>query len=98
MTLNKSGAGEFKGLTASMKRDILYTQLEQRRANQVIGSFDHQIDMDKKKMAEDAWAIQELANLRTMSLLDRANSRAIKEQAVAVRKENELKALEDKKR
>lgn len=52
----------------------------------------------RKKEQEKAWALREKGTQRTIELLEREKSRKAKEMAIAMRKENEVKAIEDKKR
>ena len=53
---------------------------------------------EKERKREKEWAIQEATNARALALLEREKARRMREHAVQIRKENELKALEDKKR
>jgi RIB43A len=80
----------FKGITPEQKQHILNVQNEQRKANIEA--------IVEKQMKEERWAVQDLANRRTVNLLDRASARASKERAITLRKENEVKALQDKQR
>ena len=80
----------FKGMTKQQKQDILDIQEQQRQANQDI--------LDKKRQEEQKWALQDLANRRSIAMLDRASQRAAREKAIAIRKENELKAIQDRQR
>lgn len=80
----------FKGITAEQKTAILETQEAQREAARIA--------KEKQRAQEADWAVKDLANRRSVALLDRANARAAKERALLVSKENELKALQDKKR
>jgi hypothetical protein len=81
---------QFKGITHKQKQQVLDEQNQQRKAK-----IESEIN---KQMEEERWEVQDMANRRTITLLDRASSRAIKEQAIALRKENELKSLKDKER
>jgi hypothetical protein len=60
--------------------------------------LEHQKSLEKKSDEDQLWAFQELANIRTIELLERAKARANKEKSLALQSENQLKALEDKKR
>lgn len=81
---------DFKGITHEKQQEIRRDQMDQCRSNQ-----EAQL---KKQLQEERWAIQDISNHRSIALLDRATVRAAKEQAIAIRKENELKAVEDQER
>ncbi|KAI8924394.1 RIB43A-domain-containing protein [Entophlyctis helioformis] len=80
----------FKGITPEQKQAILNVQ-EKQRAEQ-------QQRRQAKQHEEDRWALQEAANARALTLLERERERNAKNKAVQIRKENETKALEDKAR
>jgi hypothetical protein len=52
----------------------------------------------KKRQEEEQWAVQDLNNRRAIALLDLETKRLAKQQALALQKENQLKALQDKER
>jgi hypothetical protein len=80
----------FKGFNDSQKQEIRNTQEQQRQ---------EQIELAKKKQKqEEEWAVHDMVNRRTIELLDREKQRQAKERAIQIRKENEAKATEDKKR
>ncbi|KAI8904398.1 RIB43A-domain-containing protein [Gorgonomyces haynaldii] len=80
----------FKGMTPQQKQEILRVQEQQRLYNQE--------KKTQKDQEENLWAIHDISNRRAIALLDRATQRAQKEKAIQLRKENELKALQDKQR
>ncbi|KAI8896834.1 RIB43A-domain-containing protein [Globomyces pollinis-pini] len=80
----------FKGFTPEQKRNILEIQEKQR--------IEHQQALQKKEREENEWAIQDMANRRAIELMTREKERRAKQLSIQIRKENELKALEDKKR
>jgi len=80
----------FKGFTEDQKKKIRHAQEKQREEHAIAESL-------KKKQAQE-WALRDKANLRALELLERERSRKAKEIAISIRKENEAKAIEDKKR
>jgi Mg/Co/Ni transporter MgtE len=80
----------FKGFNAQQKKEILQTQEYQRQ--------EHLKKLEKEKNLEQDWAVRDMASRRVLELLDREKNRKAKEMAIQIRKENEMKALEDKKR
>jgi hypothetical protein len=80
----------FKGFNAEQKKEILQTQEFQRQ--------EHLKKLEKEKNFEQDWAVRDMASRRVLELLDREKNRKSKEMAIQIRKENEMKALEDKKR
>ncbi|KAJ3305802.1 Protein Tax-1 [Kappamyces sp. JEL0829] len=80
----------FKGFTDEQKKAIRDTQEHQRQEQQAAAAL-------KAKHERDLY-LRDLANQRTIELLEREKSRKAKEMAIAIRKENERKAVEDKKR
>lgn len=80
----------FKGFSGMQRRNVFELQEQQRAENRA--------SKDRKNQAESEWAMGEVANRRAVELLERAKQRQSKELAIAIRKENEAKAAEDKKR
>lgn len=80
----------FKGFTEGQKNDIRSTQEKQRQ--------EHAAAEALKKKQEKEWALRDKANLRALELLERERDRKAKEMSIRIRKENEAKAVEDKKR
>ncbi|KAJ3275042.1 hypothetical protein HDV01_001548 [Terramyces sp. JEL0728] len=80
----------FKGFSPSQKQEILNIRDKQRQDN-------HKTKLQKQKDQEE-WELRDLANRRTIELLDREKNRKSRELAVRIRQENQLKAEEDKKR
>lgn len=60
--------------------------------------MDTQLKLEAKQREEERWAINEAANIRALELLEREKQRKAREMAVQIRRENQLKALEDKSR
>jgi hypothetical protein len=80
----------FKGFTPNQKQEILKAQQEQRQ--------QHLLKTEKAKRVDQDWAIHDIASQRAVELLEREKQRKSKELAIQIRKENEAKALLDKKR
>eukprot|EP00842_Homolaphlyctis_polyrhiza_P004850 jgi/Hompol1/5366/HPOL_004368-RA len=80
----------FKGITPEQNQKILQIQERQRE--------EHRQRRAAKSHEEEQWAIQEAANARALELLERDRARNAKLKAIQIRKENEAKAMEDKKR
>ncbi|KAL2914447.1 hypothetical protein HK105_206014 [Polyrhizophydium stewartii] len=80
----------FKGITPEQNQAILDMQERQRHEQQQRRS--------RKQFEEERWAVQEAANARALELLERERIRKVKERAIEMRKENEAKAVEDKRR
>jgi len=80
----------FKGITQSQKQEILKIQAFQRDEAETL--------REKERKREKDWALQEAANNRKLTLLDRERERRKKEIAIQIRQENQEKAVGDKKR
>ncbi|EGF81576.1 hypothetical protein BATDEDRAFT_33115 [Batrachochytrium dendrobatidis JAM81] len=87
---SKMRADLFKGITTEQRKEILDTQERQR--------MEQQKRLDEKIKEEERWAIQETMNNRALNLLERERVRNSREKAIQIRRENEAKAIEDKKR
>lgn len=77
-------------MTQGQKDQIREEQARQRR--QV------ELQREKERTREQDWSIQEAANNRVLTLLDRQKERMKRELATHIRRENELQAYEDKER
>jgi hypothetical protein len=80
----------FKGMTHEQRNHILQVQEQQRK--------EAEASREKERQREMQWAIQEAANTRVLTLLEREKERRKKEFAVQIRRENEHKAVVDKDR
>ncbi|RKO86312.1 RIB43A-domain-containing protein [Blyttiomyces helicus] len=80
----------FKGITPEQKTYILNMQEQQRAEAEAL--------RQKKRQEEQEWALQEAANLRAATLLQREKDRQSKDMAVQLREENSRKAQEDRLR
>lgn len=87
----------FKGISAQAKQRILDMQEKQRVQNHVFLMLKKE-KLEQKQYEEELWAIKEINNQRAVALLERENKRAAKQEALALQKENQLKALTDKQR
>ncbi|KAJ3031624.1 Protein Tax-1 [Rhizophlyctis rosea] len=81
---------EFKGITPEQRQYIMNMQERQRREAE-----ERRL---RTRQEEQAWAIQEAANLRAETLLQREKMRKDKEEAMRLRDANRTKAGEDKLR
>lgn len=86
----------FKGFKATQIKEILDVQQKQRE-DTVVKETNQKRSLAKRK-DEEEWAIRDMASLRAVELLEREKVRRSKEAAIAIRKENEIKAQEDKRR
>jgi murein tripeptide amidase MpaA len=87
---HKNQVDIFKGFSEGQKRDIFNTQEQQRQ--------DQLRKIQKEKDNEVDWAIRDTASQRAVELLEREKQRKAKNLAIQIRRENEAKAVQDKKR
>jgi ABC-type uncharacterized transport system permease subunit len=81
---------QFKGFNQSQKQSILDMQERQRE--------EQRQKLKSQEEHENKWALNEMANRRTVELLERQKQRDARLLCLQIQKENQVKSVEDKKR